>query len=128
MTTEELLKPRYKVIADFPASTISVGDIIQTNESTVAYVVEINDHSDKYAMKDYPHLFKKLAWWEERKVEDMPEYVKHGANGLVRKLERYCERSETLYFAGGRTRRIKKEWLPSTISEYEKQNKTNLTK
>ncbi len=28
------------------------------------------------AIEKMPHLFRKLNWWEERKVEDMPDYVK----------------------------------------------------
>lgn len=64
MTTEELLKPRYKVIAEYPQSYLKVGDIFEADNVT------------KF-MANYPHLFKPLAWWEERKVEDMPEYVKY---------------------------------------------------
>lgn len=72
MTKEELLKPRYKVIADYPCAILEVGQIINTYESAMAYVTE----SEKACLKDYPHLFRLLQWWEDRKPEEMPEYVK----------------------------------------------------
>ena len=65
MTVEELLMPRYKVIADYPSSPYYVGEIKDRLGDNVAA------HFAKY-----PHLFRKLNWWEERKVEDMPDYVK----------------------------------------------------
>ena len=66
MTTEELLKPRYKVIADYPFMQWALGQII---------LLTTGNDGDYYFEK-FPHLFKKLEWWEERKPEDMPEYVK----------------------------------------------------
>jgi len=52
---------KYKVIADFPASMNEIGDIISVYESTgMAYVVEIDDTSEKYDIRDYPHLYEKL--------------------------------------------------------------------
>lgn len=67
MTTEELLKPRYKVIADYPFNKIApVGEIIS------------GDKLPMWDVREFPHLFKKLEWWEERKESEMPEYVKRG--------------------------------------------------
>lgn len=66
MTTEEnkiadLMKPRYKVIADYPGNNLyKVGSIIEDT----GWGVEL-----------FPNIFKKLSWWEERDVKDMPEYV-----------------------------------------------------
>ena len=70
MKVEELLMPRIEVIADYPSSPYYVGEIKDRLGDNVAA------HFAKY-----PHLFRKLNWWEERKVEDMPEYVKVIANG-----------------------------------------------
>lgn len=67
MRKEELLKPRYKVIADYPNSIWTVGEILP-------------DFPEPYAKENfgkYPHLFKPLQWWEERENKDMPEYVCH---------------------------------------------------
>jgi hypothetical protein len=64
---EDLLKPRYKVIADYPGNDTPVGTI-HDNEFTVRF--------HEKTLNSYPHLFKKLEWWEERKESEMPEYVK----------------------------------------------------
>lgn len=70
MTTEELLKPRYKVIADYPGSQYSAGDIL------TVIGTELYTKGSIEFFEQYPHLFKSLQWWEDRKPEDMPEYVK----------------------------------------------------
>ena len=64
MTVENLMMPRYKVIADYPGmdDSYEIGEVLKP-----AYTGIVDA---------YPHLFRKLNWWEERKVEDMPEYVK----------------------------------------------------
>lgn len=62
MTPEELLKPRYEVIADYPGCNVEVGTIFQS---------DIGEYFDRY-----PANFRKLAWWEHRKREELPEYVR----------------------------------------------------
>ena len=63
MNIENLLKPRYKVIAGWPymPKHAKVGELV----------------ADNFILKaaNYPHLFKKLEWWEERKANEMPKYV-----------------------------------------------------
>ena len=76
MTKEQLLKPRWKVIADYPGALHNVGYIIQAYENGVAYLVE----GDSYSMNDFPALFKRLKWHEDRELSDMPEYVKSTLN------------------------------------------------
>jgi hypothetical protein len=76
-TTEELMKPRYKVIADWPgvAGKVTSGDIIVRDGAHNGFWVAGEQFTED-KLKDYPHLFRKLQWWEDRKKEDMPEYVK----------------------------------------------------
>lgn len=90
MTVEELMKPRYKVIADYPNSEFEVGTIINfpnksdyytgSDEWESEFVKDKNKGGQfKFCIKKiepFPHLFKKLEWWEDRAIEDMPEYVK----------------------------------------------------
>jgi hypothetical protein len=72
MTPEELLKPRYKVIADYPGNEWKVGDILDRD-----WGWDGDDESGfKHHVSDYPHLFKKLHWADERPVEQMPRYIK----------------------------------------------------
>lgn len=76
MTKEQLLKPRWKVIADFPDSDYVVGNIEDRDWSK--YVNE-EDETDGivWSISNFPHLFKELEWWEERAIEDLPDYVKY---------------------------------------------------
>lgn len=67
LTAAELLKPRYEVIADFPHSAHKVGDILTGFKVTEEF---FNAYMEKF-----PHIFKKLNWWEHRKVEEMPKKV-----------------------------------------------------
>lgn len=62
MTTEELLQPRYELIADYPGCSFLMNEIIST------YSPGWFDH--------YPHLFRKLNWWEYRDEEDLLSRIK----------------------------------------------------
>jgi len=63
---DDLLRPRYKVIADYPDNEFEVGEILPDDV--------VSNEEDE--ILKYPHLFKKLEWWEERQISEMPEYVK----------------------------------------------------
>ena len=88
-TVEELLMPRWKVIADYPNSIFKVGQIM---ERSGYGEFDIINHCN---CSRYPHIFKPIEWWEDRAVEDMPEYVKiiedipfyNFKNGQIRKLD-----------------------------------------
>ena len=67
---QELLKPRYKVIADYPGNIWAIGSVLDLNISK-----QLSSYYDKY-----PHLFRRLEWWEDRDVKDMPEYLKYNIN------------------------------------------------
>jgi hypothetical protein len=82
MIVEELLTPRFKVIAGYPDSKTAVGEIFtlkfRPNNGNV-YGIEILGTAgiwDQAYFERYPHLFKKLEWWEERELEQMPLHVK----------------------------------------------------
>ncbi len=78
MTAKELLEPRYEVIADYPGNENKVGSILVCpkygEDFTVDFWVSSNDK--------YPHLFRKMDWWEGRSVEDMPDKVMYKGDGL----------------------------------------------
>lgn len=82
MTKDQLLAPRYKVIADYPDSPYTIGDILSFQQwgGDLKKWAHYNDEGIFMGFTDdfdeYPHIFKPLQWWEERKAEDMPEYVK----------------------------------------------------
>ena len=76
MNAKDLLIPRYEVIALYPACNghglYSVGTILTDNGKTA-----VTDQDGKAVapidFEFYPHLFRKLNWWEHRKIEDMPK-------------------------------------------------------
>lgn len=89
MTPEQLTQPRYEVIADFPNSANKIGDIVEGNEGGTFHMLTISeydpfagksvdtDHFYSISMCDkYPAIFRPLKWWQKRKIEDMPEYIK----------------------------------------------------
>ncbi|WP_343680040.1 hypothetical protein [Chryseobacterium arthrosphaerae] len=71
MTKEQLLKPRFKVINIYPGCEWSIGEILDRDwgwdgDDEIGF---------KHHVSDFPHLFKPLKWFEERKAEDFPIYV-----------------------------------------------------
>ncbi len=94
MTPKELLKPRYKVIAIFPLMCVALGEVLASQRNH-AHVLE-----GGYWMVDlaaYPHLFRPLAWWEEREEKDMREvrFLKDIGDGEVFQSE--CTNNGTCF-------------------------------
>lgn len=114
MTIEQLTKRRYKVIAQWPLCPYELNSII--DECCMK-------GSDTCYYDEWPHLFRKLEWWEERKAEDMPAYVK-----CLKSPDQIIEPGSVLKVAwndhGGKVE--KGPWIfpytncyePSTESEY----------
>lgn len=80
MTPEELMKPRYKVIADYPGCPYEIGTILYVDEHGELYspIAGYSQSAVKIMQKEvdkFPHLIKLCTWWEDRMPEDMPEYV-----------------------------------------------------
>lgn len=67
MEVQDLMRPRVKLIALWPGSE---NDGWELNK--VYDVSGVGENS----FENYPHLFKPLAWWEEREIKDMPEYIR----------------------------------------------------
>lgn len=127
---QELLKPRYKVIADYPEierHNIRIGDVITRSESAM-YADKTQDGTPVVAIDHeiFPAVFRRLEWWEERSPEDMPEYVKHGENGKPRKIAEFYPIYGEVVFEGGRRRKLNSKWIPATKLEYDDYlNQTN---
>jgi hypothetical protein len=117
MSKEELLKPRYKVIADYPGNPHKVNEILE---------VDSMFEDDNKTFPQYPHLFCKLEWWEERKSEDMPEYMKDADNEIVKVLK-WSEHQMEL--SNGEMWMIVPNIMcfyePATKEEYENQKQLN---
>lgn len=115
MSNKELMKPRYKVIAQYPYSSFPNGEIIQ-------------DILNPMFLDMYPHLFQRLEWWEDRKPEDMPKYVKWIHNeSKVRKVDSYLGEKGVVKFEGFDTYNKTRNYLPATEEEYNNQNNTSVS-
>ena len=80
MTAKELIQPRFEVIETYPKSKFKKGDILEripnaTNDWYNADKSLINADILLEEIEQYPHLFRKLNWWEKRTAEQMPKKV-----------------------------------------------------
>ena len=123
LSKEELLKPRYKVIADFPqwsSFAYKKGDILELKG--IHFVGRGTTRSINEKDIDlYPSVIKKLEWWEDRKIEDMPEYVRHCVNNRVFKVKKWkYDYGELIAYESIIIGGIRASWLtPATREEYE---------
>jgi hypothetical protein len=81
MTVEELLIPRCRVLADYPNSYFKVGDILTGSPKipTGAVGKFINDTTGwawVFTPEKYRSIFQKVFWYEERRLEDLPKYIR----------------------------------------------------
>lgn len=74
-----LLTPRYECIAEDTSGKWKKGDIYTfVREVAQTYVEWRRQDGVRFYFEyfdKYPHLFRRLEWWERRKEEEMPEYV-----------------------------------------------------
>jgi hypothetical protein len=95
MAPEELLIPRYKVIGPYPFSPYNVGDIISTDPPLKTFIAAQTERYSLFMpikrMEDMPNLFRLMEWHEERKIEEMPEYVKVTREDCVKDTGLYCK-------------------------------------
>ena len=63
MTADELMTPRYEIIADYPGNMLEVGSTFEIFRGKTQFLF----------VEKYPHLFRKMNWWEKRTEEQMPK-------------------------------------------------------
>lgn len=80
LSVEELMIPRYMLIANYPGNDLPIGTIYTTDSKAWIWS---NLRLAPKNIKDYPANFRKMEWWEGRREEDMPKYIKH-ADSLYR--------------------------------------------
>ena len=71
LTTKQLMNPRFKVIAEYPPNVFSVGTVLECPEFDYEFIKEMWVKS----YERYPNLYRRMNWWEERTVEQMPKRV-----------------------------------------------------
>lgn len=112
MTREELLKPRYKVTADYPGSPYHKDLILEFNQQGQP----LSEKGWCRQFDTYPHLFRKLEWWEERGLGEMPEYIKYWDISLNFPVDRVCRGDEAPFNSYKFTA---DNFQPATKEEYE---------
>jgi hypothetical protein len=124
MTPDELLKQRYKVIADYPFSPYKVGEIISIHDEIKNLPVAETSHYVHFQpvsiFAEMLHLFKPLAWWEERQEHEIPSFLKDTApDGEMFKVMS-VEGAKVLVYNEVKPRRwtLLKYFLPGTEAEY----------
>lgn len=129
--------PRYKVIADYPNQPFPIGDILPSRNyeyfpiTTIVYKNEFGENVrsvnwvESEVIDKYPALFRKLNWYEERDIEDMPKYVKIIDENVIAKVEEHNMNlgftyKETSYFKTEHSRRkvYSTNVIPSSEQEY----------
>ena len=133
LTTEQLLAPRYKVIADYPQSRFNPDEILIPNrmDGKVDNQWVNQDPNDKRyihaQLENFPHLFKPLQWWEDREEKDMPEYVKwrympecdaKTMDGYIAKVFGWSQAGYGVITDDGKTTTATKYWTPATHTDY----------
>lgn len=78
MTAQELMVPRFKVIADYPYCPVKVNEQLENVTESLYVISKVGENENIWHLSEiekFPHIFKKLNWWESRKPEDMPKQV-----------------------------------------------------
>ncbi len=128
MTPESLLIQRYKVIAPYPRSTYTVGEVVTVGQMGKETQV-------KYF--EYPHLFQPLPWYAERKKSEMPEFIKCDERvwkitewdidlfGRFFPVNKVDVEGETENFANIKWHFSKEKFVPCTLEEYNEWKQSN---
>lgn len=142
MSKDELMNPRYKVIADFWDNPFYIGQVLTfkilrepilppleelesgnvTKYLYTEFIAMSDGGSASYCEKSfsqYPNLFKELKWWEERDETDLPKYALSKTSGHVLKLTaKDCRNG---FFMNAETHYDKwwmNHFIPASESEY----------
>jgi hypothetical protein len=121
-TIEQLLQPRYKVIADYPGNVQPIGHIHSCigDEQSIRYWAEQKEK--------YPQVFKRLEWWEHRTDSELPRYMKYADNPEVVFMFLATKKSnpEKAYLIDGENHEsceLLRNLFPATEQEYTSQPK-----
>lgn len=135
----KLTVPRFEVIAEFPKCKFLKGDLLQRviNAANDWYHTDVYSCLGGYDISDlekYPHLFKKLNWWDNRKEKEMPKYLKQNydlenPNWTFHKIYKWDMKrkigfldSENYECCDLMIWRKQFAYLPATKEEYERHN------
>lgn len=80
MTVEQLMQPRVILTNWYPGCQFEVGEVLQLKTIHALDYGAVYSNGIRFenadAVEKSPANFRPLQWWENRKPEDMPQYVK----------------------------------------------------
>lgn len=130
LSKEILLRPRYKVIADWPgvAGKVCVGDIFDPDPEDEGMFWINGEPFQEDKLKDYPHLFQKMEWHEDRAEGELPQYVKNKETGKIFRIAPPDQDGRIWHNEDEIENRHFKGWpnsfIPSDIEEFNSQKQT----
>jgi hypothetical protein len=121
MTPEQLLAPRYEVIAEDTTGDFVKGQILVRDDEDILFSNYFGFEISEDTIKALPHLFNPLQWWERREASEMPEYYKYSGNhGVFKTSFRINGDIVMLNFSPTETVPVNLAYcLPATKSEYD---------
>lgn len=128
MNTEQLMKPRFKVINDYPGAISRVGDLFMIGylNAKQCWILcrdgKTVEHS-VHGPENYPHLFKQLDWWEDRDEKDMPEFFKiNHSSRVVKSASHFVGSNKNMFEVAHKNGCVFYDHVtPATQSEYDNQ-------
>src|ERR1043166_9899190 len=101
LTKEQLLAPRWEVIADYPYSPWEIGDILCADKEGELHGIDGIISSCGYPASEKkvlvadaeacPNIFRPLNWGVRRMANEMPKYIKDKSGRAVEISEWICE-------------------------------------
>ena len=133
LNTEQLLQPRYECISSngatehYPNSPFRLGEVLHLRLYELTNGQKYYGHEranaggvwDEKYLNQYPHLFRRLEWWEYRNTDDMPEYLKSIPTGIVYKFKCFsnCDKA-VVYVTDNYAPKALSYLQPATIADY----------
>lgn len=123
MTQEELMRPRYRLIADYPNAPFPVGTVLtRIPNATNDWFHDGVDEFQMIALADLircDKVFQPLKWWEARTMEHMPEYAQAIYSGCVLKIRpEDCHNGYVISSETGYEKWPLDGFYPATEAEY----------
>jgi hypothetical protein len=106
----------------------AVGEYLRRTEYKGEFDFSYSTHDFRHSMtlqdvRKYPHIFREVPWWEDRKPEDLPEYVLSKTTGDVFRLTpNDCINGYFINEKTGWEKWYMTHFVPATPSDYEAQS------
>ena len=89
MDAQQLLKARYKLIAEYPFCDMPVGTVVTALDDDGNFELGAGKRLNAEQLSACNANFRRLKWWEERDAKDLPVYVTHTVSGKTGKVDKW---------------------------------------